>query len=307
MTGLGVWSSWLSCVRRPVGLSAPAAQAARPIDTTAEASGHTGRGRPTAHVQGLAGTEARRRPTQEEHAAAMSSPVPSRPAGTARTSGRDPPTQRARRAARRSLGGAPARAARVIWEFSQEEATSAITVELMALGNHRKSIHAEIARIAEQVRAVQMEAMRSSAAAAALRYPNGELSSSALQFVLSGIPKLLTLEANLGVSTAHAEVVDALERYLDAVEPRVPTRADRVRGAPPIPASPSRSRQPAPPTPSLAAQPRAAWSSPEWRRNSQSSTRGDRISDGGKSPMRGTAVATMTDGARSPRKVRRAR
>ena len=39
--------------------------------------------------------------------------------------------------------------------------------------------------------------------------------------LISGIPKFLNLEEGVGVATAHAEVVRAVERYLDAVEPRI--------------------------------------------------------------------------------------
>jgi len=91
-------------------------------------------------------------------------------------------------------------------------------MEFIALGNHRKSIRAEIAEIAERVRQVQLDAI--SNASASLRQANGEISPPVLLFLLTGIPKLLTIETNLGVTTVHAEVVEAFERYLDTVEPR---------------------------------------------------------------------------------------
>ena len=121
---------------------------------------------------------------------------------------------------------------RVLWEFSKEEATAALTTEFMALGNHRKSIRAEIAEVTERVRRVQLEALR----AAWTTGPDRDLSPPALLFLLTGVPKLLTLEAGVGVSTAHAEVVQAFERYLDAVEPPTGTGRRRRRGesAPPI-------------------------------------------------------------------------
>jgi hypothetical protein len=37
---------------------------------------------------------------------------------------------------------------------------------------------------------------------------------------LAGIPKLLSLETNLGVTAEHAEILEAFEGWLDAVEPR---------------------------------------------------------------------------------------
>jgi AcrR family transcriptional regulator len=107
---------------------------------------------------------------------------------------------------------------RVIWEYSNEEATGALLLEFVGLGNHRKSIKAEIAQVAEKVRQVQLEAVNSMP-----RPPGhliGEISPPALLVVLSGMPKLLRFESSLGVLTAHTEVREAFERYLDAVEPR---------------------------------------------------------------------------------------
>lgn len=108
----------------------------------------------------------------------------------------------------------------VIWDFAKEEATAALMIEFTAMGNHRKSIQAEIAQVAEKVRQVQLDAVNSipPGASAAER----ELSPPALVFLLAAIPKILRVEASLGVSTVHAEVMSAFERYLDNIEPRAP-------------------------------------------------------------------------------------
>lgn len=109
---------------------------------------------------------------------------------------------------------------RVIWEFSKDEVAGALTMEIMALGNHRKSISAEIAETANRVREIQLGAINS--AMGSPRYANSELSPPVLMFLLVGVPKLLTIESNLGVSSCHVEVLEAFERYLDTVEPRAP-------------------------------------------------------------------------------------
>jgi len=108
----------------------------------------------------------------------------------------------------------------VIWDFAREEATAALMIEYTALGHHRQSIKAEIAQVANKVRQVQLDAVSSMPE----KFPPsmGELSPPALVFLLTAIPKLLRLEAGLGVSTVHAEVMDALECYLDDLEPRAP-------------------------------------------------------------------------------------
>lgn len=104
----------------------------------------------------------------------------------------------------------------VLWEYSRDEVAAALTTEFLALGNHRRSIRTEIAEVTERIRQVQFEAL-------VRRWGEGgpagsDLSPAALHFVATGIPKLLRLEAGVGISTAHDEVVEAFERYLDTVE-----------------------------------------------------------------------------------------
>src|SRR5437016_12102953 len=48
---------------------------------------------------------------------------------------------------------------RVLWEYSRDESSSALTTEFLALGNHRKSIKSEIAEATEQVRRLQLDAI----------------------------------------------------------------------------------------------------------------------------------------------------
>jgi len=106
---------------------------------------------------------------------------------------------------------------RVLWEYSRDESTSALTTEFLALGNHRKSIKSEITDATEQVRRLQLDALE--AALGTKDATLGPLPRSVLLFVLTGIPKLIRLEEGVGISAAHAEVVEAFEKYLDSVEP----------------------------------------------------------------------------------------
>jgi TetR/AcrR family transcriptional regulator, transcriptional repressor for nem operon len=106
---------------------------------------------------------------------------------------------------------------RVLWQYSRDESTSALTTEFLALGNHRKSIKSEITEATEQVRRLQLDALE--AALGTKDATLGPLPRSVLLFVLTGIPKLIRLEEGVGISAAHAEVVEAFEKYLDSVEP----------------------------------------------------------------------------------------
>ena len=117
---------------------------------------------------------------------------------------------------------------RVLWQYSWAEATGALITEFMALGNHRKSIRAEIAEVTERVRRVQLDALERRFTTG-VTLPEGRLSPGALLLLITGIPKFLNLEEGIGVETAHGEVVEAFERYLEAAEPRRTTRKQRQR------------------------------------------------------------------------------
>lgn len=114
---------------------------------------------------------------------------------------------------------------RAVWEYSWDEATGALITEFMALGNHRKSIRSEIAAVTESVRKAQVAALVAKYGKDAR--PIGDLSLPALQLLMSGLPKLLNLEENIGVKSAHSEVTSAFEQFIDAVEPPKPAHSKR--------------------------------------------------------------------------------
>ena len=115
---------------------------------------------------------------------------------------------------------------RAIWEYSRDEATSAIMMEFLALGNHRKAIRAEIAAFGQRTREVELAAL----AKVADRYRLGgkALSPATLLFLLSGIPKMMLIESDLGLDTGHAGTLSLVEELLDQLDPLPPERsADR--------------------------------------------------------------------------------
>jgi len=99
---------------------------------------------------------------------------------------------------------------RTIWEFSRGEAAGPVTAEFLALGNHRKTIAAEIAAVTDEVRSVQLEAMSQ------LRRKTFRLNldPAALVVLLNGVPKLLQLEESTGIDAGHQDLIDAIERLI---------------------------------------------------------------------------------------------
>ncbi len=111
---------------------------------------------------------------------------------------------------------------RVLWEYSFSEAAGAMSTELMALGNHRPALRAEIGEGTERIRKMQLEALTA-------KYGNNvflddRFSSEAMALLLTGIPKYLSLEEGINVDMAHRELVNAFEGYLESVEPKARPR-----------------------------------------------------------------------------------
>ena len=110
-----------------------------------------------------------------------------------------------------ALASRPDEPLQVLWEYSREESTAALTTEFLALGNHRKSIASEIAEVTEEVRRLQLAAMAGVTPPAGA--PEG-LSAEALLYLVTGIPKLDRLEKGVGLATTHDEVVRYFESFL---------------------------------------------------------------------------------------------
>jgi len=139
-------------------------------------------------------------------------------------------SERSRQLLDQVLESRPEDPLRALWEFSRTEASGALMTEFMALGNHRKSIQAEIAAVTQANRKRQVDALVTKFGKTAR--PGGHFSLPALQLLISGLPKFLNLEEGIGVRTAHKEVTTAFEKYLDSIEPaKAPKRKTAQRRA----------------------------------------------------------------------------
>jgi TetR/AcrR family transcriptional regulator, transcriptional repressor for nem operon len=116
-----------------------------------------------------------------------------------------------------ALADQPDTPLRVIWKFSADETSAALMIEFMALGNHRKSIRREIAKVNARQRTVQLDALTRTRVNRDL--VGDQTPNAAIIFLLSGIPKTMLMVSDLGVSTGHAETLELVKRYLDWTEP----------------------------------------------------------------------------------------
>ncbi len=103
-----------------------------------------------------------------------------------------------------------------LWELNTDPAGTAMTMEYIALANHRKALRAEIARYAELFRREQINAFT----AAMERYdvPFEEFSPTVLMVLLTGATQVLVQERLLGVSTGHDETMEFADRWLTFLE-----------------------------------------------------------------------------------------
>lgn len=105
---------------------------------------------------------------------------------------------------------------RALWRFSTETVSTALTMEFIALTNHRKAIRTEVARYAELFRVAQRDALTS----LMRRYeiPPEECSADVLVVLMTSVSRVLVMEQSLGMSLGHAETVEFVERWLQRLE-----------------------------------------------------------------------------------------
>jgi AcrR family transcriptional regulator len=103
-----------------------------------------------------------------------------------------------------------------LWRFGTDPAFTQISMEFMALANHRKEMRAEIAYYAERFRDEQRRAVT----AALQRYGvNSEDVPPVVWTVLmTSLSRFLVLEQAIGMSGGHAETLELVESYLRRLE-----------------------------------------------------------------------------------------
>ncbi|MFF0224137.1 TetR/AcrR family transcriptional regulator [Streptomyces sp. NPDC004629] len=102
-----------------------------------------------------------------------------------------------------------------LWQLSSQPGAALIT-EFMALANHRKAIHGELAAHAERYRRAQEEIIVRKAAEAGLSLP--DVPPVALLVVTTALARVLVMEKSLGMTAGHTETLDLVERILQRIE-----------------------------------------------------------------------------------------
>ena len=103
-----------------------------------------------------------------------------------------------------------------LWRFNTDPAATAITMEFIALANHRKALKAEIAYYAERFRDEQQKALST----VLHRYgvDAAQVPPLVWSVLMTSVSRVLVIEQALGMSAGHAEIVEFVERYLQRLE-----------------------------------------------------------------------------------------
>jgi AcrR family transcriptional regulator len=103
-----------------------------------------------------------------------------------------------------------------LWRFGTDPAFTRISMEFMALANHRKEMRAEIAYYAECFREEQRQAVT----AALQRYgvDGNDMPPVVWTVLMTSLSRMLVLEQAIGMSGGHAETMELVENYLRRLE-----------------------------------------------------------------------------------------
>jgi TetR/AcrR family transcriptional regulator len=118
---------------------------------------------------------------------------------------------------------------RALWAFSIEPGAASLTMEFVALANHRKAIRAELAHHAERFRAVEIAALTKVMQRHGIssdKYP-----PAAIAVLIASLSRVLMLEQAMGVSAGHAELLELIEQHLRAFDDD-PASANAARTSP---------------------------------------------------------------------------
>lgn len=102
---------------------------------------------------------------------------------------------------------------RTIWQFATDLGGAAFNIEFVALANHRKTIRDEIARFARQFRQMQLDAIAEVLRGRGIS-PETFPPVVAL-LAMTGVSQVMALEAALGVTDGHAEMMDFVAGWIE--------------------------------------------------------------------------------------------
>jgi AcrR family transcriptional regulator len=102
------------------------------------------------------------------------------------------------------------------WDLVHDRSGSALTMEFIALANHRKAIRAEIADYSRKFRRAQLDTL--SGVLEGYGIDPGAWPPASVIVILSGISRFLLLEEAFDLDIGHAETEALVESHIRALE-----------------------------------------------------------------------------------------
>lgn len=103
-----------------------------------------------------------------------------------------------------------------VWELSHDFSNNALTMEFIALANHRKAIRAEIAAYGRTFRKLQVERLTEVLERYGVDVEQWPPASVVL--LMAGISRFLLIEEAFDVDIGHADTIALVERHIRALE-----------------------------------------------------------------------------------------
>jgi AcrR family transcriptional regulator len=103
-----------------------------------------------------------------------------------------------------------------LWELTHHQTSTALTLEFIALANHRKAIRTEIADSLKKFRTMQLETMTSVLESYGVD-PTTRPPSSVI-LAMWGISQYLLIEQAFDLDIGHAETIALIEEHITALE-----------------------------------------------------------------------------------------
>ena len=105
---------------------------------------------------------------------------------------------------------------RALWDLSMSPTTTPLSMEYMALANHRKAIASVVSEVAEEFRTAQLNAFRHALDEVEIA-PCG-IPVETLLLSLEGLARLIVMERNVGNTALHDGAIALIEGLLVQIE-----------------------------------------------------------------------------------------
>lgn len=103
-----------------------------------------------------------------------------------------------------------------LWEAIHDQSQTALTMEFIALANHRKAIRAEISESSKRFRKLQLDSV--SKILTEYRFESDTYTPGAIILLMSSISRFLRMEEAFDVHLGHRDVTELIENLLHDLE-----------------------------------------------------------------------------------------